>query len=95
LNVLKPNLRVSIQSLLQAGKAQREIARIVGVGPRTVRQIEREAKCPGAATGFSAEKADFMGQNVPPWPRVRHYQVAAGALPGLRKFEKVSKFAVQ
>jgi transposase len=67
-NVLKPNLRISIQTLLQAGKAQREIARMVGVDPRTVRRIEREAKCPGVATGFSAGKADFLGQNAPPRP---------------------------
>jgi len=65
---LKPNLRISIHTLLQAGKAQREIARMVGVDPRTVRRIGREAKCPGVATGFSAEKADFVGQNAPPRP---------------------------
>jgi transposase len=68
LNVLKPNLRISIHTLLQAGKAQREIARVVGVDPRTVRRIAREAKCPGVATGFSAEKTDVEGQNAPPRP---------------------------
>jgi hypothetical protein len=69
---LKPNLRISIQTLLQAGKAQREISRIVGVDPRTVRRISREAKSPGVATGFSAEKVDVdgqvEGQNAPPRP---------------------------
>jgi transposase len=65
---LKPNLRISIQILLQAGKAQREISRIVGVDPRTVRRIAREAKSPGVATGFSAEKVDAEGQNAPPRP---------------------------
>jgi transposase len=68
LNVLKPNLRISIQTLLQAGKAQREIARVVGVDPRTVRRIEREAKSPGVATGFSAGKVDADGQNASPRP---------------------------
>ena len=52
---MKPNLRISIQTLLQAGKAQREISRVIGVDPRTVRRIAREAKSPGVATGFSAE----------------------------------------
>ena len=68
LNVLKPNLRISIDTLLQAGKAQREIARVVGVDPRTVRRIAREAKCPGVATGFSAQKAVVESQNAPPRP---------------------------
>ena len=65
---MKPNLRISIETLLRAGKAQREISRIVGVDPRTVRRISREAKSPGVATGFSAEKVDINGQNAPPRP---------------------------
>jgi transposase len=68
LNVLKPNLRISIQTLLQAGKAQREISRVVGVDPRTVRRIAREAKSPGVATGFSAGKGHSEGQTAPPRP---------------------------
>lgn len=51
MNVLKPNLRISIQTLLQAGKGQREIARVIGVNPKTARRIEREAKSPRVATG--------------------------------------------
>ena len=65
---MKPNLRISIHTLLQAGKAQREIARVVGVDPRTVRRIAREAKSPGVATGFCAEKDPVAGQNAPPRP---------------------------
>ena len=65
---MKPNVRISVQTLLQAGKAQREIARVVGVDPRTVRRIAREAKSPGVATGFSAEKGGLEGQNAPPRP---------------------------
>jgi transposase len=68
LNVLKPNIRISIRTLLQAGKAQREIARVVGVDPRTVRRLAREAKSPGAATGFCAQKDAVEGQNAPPRP---------------------------
>jgi hypothetical protein len=72
LNVLKPNLRISIQTLLQAGKAQREIARVIGVDRKTVRRIAEEAKSPGGATGFSVEKVDIdgqvEGQNPPPRP---------------------------
>ena len=65
---MKPNLRISIQTLLQAGKAQREIARVVGVDPRTVRRLARGAKSPGVATGFCAEKDAVEGQNAPPRP---------------------------
>jgi predicted transcriptional regulator len=68
LNVLKPNLRISIQTLLQAGKAQREIARVIGVDPKTVRRIARESKSPGVATGICAGKAAFSVENPPPRP---------------------------
>jgi hypothetical protein len=50
-NVLMPNLRISIQTFLDAGKAQREIARVLGVDRKTIRCIAREAKSPGVATG--------------------------------------------
>jgi hypothetical protein len=56
---LKPNLRISIQTLLQAGKSQRGIGRVVGVDPRTVRWIAREAKCPGWPPAFLREKLSF------------------------------------
>ena len=57
MNVLKPNLRIAIQTLLDAGKAQREIERVLGVDRKTIRRIEREAKSPGVATGNNAGKA--------------------------------------
>ena len=70
MNVLKPNLRISIQTLLQTGKAQREIARVIGVDRKTVRRIAEEAKSPGVATGFSTEivaiDGPVEGQNPPP-----------------------------
>jgi transposase len=71
-NVLKPNLRISIQTLLAAGKGQREIERVLGVDRKTIRRIEREAKSPGVATGICAEKAakppEDPDQNPPPRP---------------------------
>ena len=36
--------------------------------PLTVRRRARGAKCPGVATGFSAEKGVVEGQSPPPWP---------------------------
>ena len=72
MNVLKPNLRIAIRTLLDAGKAQREIERVLGVDRKTIRRIEREAKSPGVATGNDAGKADESGggsdQNPPPRP---------------------------
>lgn len=65
---MKPNLRISIQTLLDGGKSQREIARVVGVDPKTVRRIARESKSPGVATGICAEKAALSVQNPPPRP---------------------------
>jgi transposase len=68
LNVLKSNLRISIQTLLQTGTAQREIARVTGVDRKTIRRYAREANSPGVATGFPAEKAAVGDQNPPPRP---------------------------
>jgi len=71
-NVLKPNLRISIQTLLEAGKAQREIERVLGVDRKTIRRIQLESKSPGVATGNCAEKAadrvEDPDQNPPPRP---------------------------
>jgi len=68
LNVLKPNLRISIHTLLQTGTAQREIARVTGVDRKTIRRYAQEANSPGVATGFSAEKVACEDQNPPPRP---------------------------
>ena len=68
---MKLNLRISIETLLNAGKSQREIARVLGVDRKTIRRIEREAKSPGVATGICAEKAAETAdaeQNPPPRP---------------------------
>jgi transposase len=71
-NVLKPNLRISVQTLLDAGRSQREIERVLGVDRKTIRRIDREAKSPGVATGICAVKAaalaDGSEQNPPPQP---------------------------
>ncbi len=56
MNVLKPNLRISVQTLLDAGKSQREVSRVLGVDRKTIRRIEREAKSPRVATGNCAGK---------------------------------------
>jgi transposase len=71
-NVLKPNLRIAIQTLLDAGKAQREIERVIGVDRKTIRRIAQESKSPGVATGICAGKAakttETSEQNPPPRP---------------------------
>jgi transposase len=72
LNVLKPHLRITIVTLLQAGKGQREIARVTGVDRKTIRRYAREANSPGVATGSEAEMAQPSGsdgvENPPPRP---------------------------
>jgi transposase len=70
-NVLKANLRISVQTLLDAGKSQREIWRVLGVDRKTIRRIARESKSPGVATGNCAGKAADLAeleQNPPPRP---------------------------
>jgi transposase len=64
LNVLKPNKKTTIQTLLALGKSHREIARATGVDRKTIRRYAAmavAAKSPGVATGSSE-------QNPPPRP---------------------------
>jgi hypothetical protein len=49
LNVLKPHLRITLQTLLQNGASQREIERVTGVDRKTIRRYAAEAKSPGVA----------------------------------------------
>jgi DNA-binding XRE family transcriptional regulator len=42
MNVLKQYLRMSVETLIKSGVGQREIARRLGVDPKTTRRIERE-----------------------------------------------------
>jgi transposase len=72
LNVLKPNIRITIATLLQAGKTQREIARVTGVDRKTIRRYARESNSPGVATGSEAViappgQSDWV-ENPPPRP---------------------------
>ena len=64
MNVLKPNVRITVQTLLKNGTSQREIERVTGVDRKTIRRYAREANSPGVATGSEPEEA----QNPPPRP---------------------------
>jgi transposase len=63
-NVLKPHLRTTIETLLSAGASQREIAFRTGIDRKTIRRYARAAKSPTPATG----SGDEVAQNPPPWP---------------------------
>jgi hypothetical protein len=63
LNVLKPYLRITIETLLKSGTPQREIARRTGVDRKTIRSYAAAlANSPGVATGSEAVE----GQIPPP-----------------------------
>ena len=69
MNVLKPNQRATVYTLLERGSTQREIARITGIDRKTVRSYQRrweaeQANSPGVATGSEAVAV----QIPPPWP---------------------------
>ena len=64
MNVLKPNVRITVQTLLKNGTSQREIERVTGVDRKTIRRYAREANSPGVATGSGAPES----QNPPPRP---------------------------
>ena len=67
MNVLKPDKRATIKTLIKNGISQREIARKTGIDRKTIRKYARSAqivatgsKSPTLATGSSDEN--------PPWP---------------------------
>jgi transposase len=70
LNVLKPHLRVTIQTLLRNGTSQREIERLTGVDRKTIRRYGRElgspANSPGVATGSEPGKTAIFAVETPP-----------------------------
>ena len=69
MNVLKPHLRTTIWTLLQANASQREIARVTGISRHTIRAYQQrfdaeQANCPGVSTNSEA----VATQITPPWP---------------------------
>lgn len=71
MNVLKPHLRVTIQTLLRNGTSQREIEHLTGVDRKTIRRYGREtslaeANSPGVATGSSPGKTTILEVQTPP-----------------------------
>jgi transposase len=68
-NVLKPNQRATVYTLLERGTTQREIARITGIDRKTIRSYQRhweaeQSNSPGVATGSQAPAS----QIAPPRP---------------------------
>ncbi|MGA7951834.1 MAG: IS21 family transposase [Thiobacillaceae bacterium] len=61
MNVLKPDLRICIQTLLDKGATQREIERFTGVDRKTIRRYQRLSNSPGVATG-----SVVVGDQIPP-----------------------------
>jgi len=76
LNVLKPHLRISIQTLLDRGATQREIERFTGVDRKTIRRYQRVSNSPGVATGSEAA----AGQIPPPRPPAPEGAAASEAM---------------
>ena len=78
MNVLKPNLKTTVKTLLDKGISQREINRKTGINRKTIRKYcqlyhlvppedNDHSNYPtgeGVATGFGVQS----GQNPPPWP---------------------------
>lgn len=65
---MKSHLRITIQTLLQAGTSQREIERVTGVDRKTIRRYAKamEANSPGVATGAAAESSLVSADQTPP-----------------------------
>lgn len=80
MNVLKANLRITIETLLSRGVSQREIERRTGVDRKTIRRYA--AKSPGVATGSAGESA----QTPPPRPPARVPVASVSACEPHREF---------
>ncbi len=78
MNVLKPNLRITIETLLLRGESQREIERRTGVDRKTIRRYA--ANSPGVATGSAADE-----EQTPP-PRPPALKTAVSACEPHREF---------
>ena len=66
MNVLKSHLRITVETLLERGVSQHEIARRTGVDRKTIRNYERaRSNSPRLATG-SAVAADQLPPPRPP-----------------------------
>jgi transposase len=73
-NVLKPHLRITVETLLGRGVPQHEIARRTGVDRKTIRKYDRaRTNSPGVATGSSSRSDQF------PPPRPPAPEAGAGA----------------
>ena len=64
MNVLKPHLRTTIETLLGRGVSQREIERRTGVDRKTIRRYAASANSSTPATGSES----VASQTPPPWP---------------------------
>ena len=62
MNVLKPHLRITIDTLLSSGTSHRQITRLTGEDRKTIRRyVAALANFPGVATG--SEGGDYQ---IPP-----------------------------
>ena len=57
MNVLKPHLRITIETLLTSGTSQHEIARRMGVDRKTIRRYAALANSPRVVTGSDGTEA--------------------------------------
>jgi transposase len=86
-NVLKPHLRITVETLLRKGRSQREVERLTGVDRKTIRRYEREGReasgppnSPGVATGSDGrESGVLVGETPPPRPPARAPKEARSA----------------
>ena len=77
MNVLKPYLRITVDTLLKNGASHREIERRTGVDRKTIRRYRGAANSPGVATGSEAQG----GQIPPPRPPARAAESPPPATP--------------
>ena len=63
MNILKPQIRIAVHTLLAAGRSQREIERLTGVDRKTIRRL---ANSPTLAAGSVGGESEALGNQIPP-----------------------------
>jgi transposase len=79
LNVLKPHLRTTIETLLGNAVPQREIERRTGVDRKTIRRYQRVANSSGVVTGSPSPEGQIPPPRPPASPGAEAHETRAAA----------------
>lgn len=81
MNVLKPNQKSTVVTLLENGVSQREIGRKTGIDRKTIRKLVQAMGAAESISPMATGSAGVAGQNPPPRPPAGGVSVSPLAVP--------------